>query len=114
LERLLGSAPEKPIDASQLQAVETQTQAIAAARREKVAAAGGELVGAALSLVAELIDEGPPPKEELVGSLRQGLLECVQRDQAGRPHLRISLPDDAALGKLAESLARLLIAHDNT
>jgi hypothetical protein len=46
----------------------------------------------------------------MVDRPREGLNESPDRDEAGRPQLKITLPDDAALGQFAETLARLLIA----
>jgi superfamily II DNA or RNA helicase len=110
LERLLGEQKEAPIDRS----CEAQVAAEAARlveRREKVAAAGGQLVGAALQLVGELIaDQGrPTPDPQTVDRLRAGLADSIERDEAGRPQLRITLNDDAALSQFAETLARLLV-----
>ena len=110
LEKLLGRQPDAPIDVSAQQAVEDQTQRIAH-QREQVAAAGGQLVDAALQMVGALVggEQQPEPDGELVQKLRNGLAETVDRDESGRPRLQITLPDDGALGRFAESLARLLV-----
>ncbi len=110
LERLLGAMREAPIDESQQVRVISQTQRLTQ-RREKVAAAGGQLIGAALSLVSELIDaqNRPAPDPALVNRLREGLAQSVERDESGRPQLRVTLPDENALTGFAETLARLLI-----
>jgi superfamily II DNA/RNA helicase len=110
LERLLGDRPAAPIDVSQQQRVEAETREIAA-RREKVAAAGGELLGAALHLVGELIDTGREADPATVRELQTGLSKCVERDETGRPQLRITLPSDEALSGLATTLAKLLLAQ---
>ena len=81
-------------------------------RREKVASAGGELLGAALNLVGELIDTGTSPDPATIDQVRTGLDNCVARDDTGRPQLRITLPNDEALNTLATSLARLLVAQN--
>jgi SNF2 family DNA or RNA helicase len=109
LERLLGEQPVAPIDVSQQRAVEAQTAAISDARRNKVAAAGGELLGAALNLVGELLDNGTQPNKEVVAQMREGLAQCVDRDPSGRPRLSISLPDEESLNTLAHTLAKLLV-----
>jgi hypothetical protein len=110
LEQLLGTRPAAPIDRSQQLAVESQTKEIAA-RRDKVAAAGGELLGAALKLVGELIDNGSSPDPRTVDQIRNGLADCVDRAPDGRPQVRFTLPNDAALGDLATTLAKLLISE---
>lgn len=112
LEKLLGRQPDAPIDTSLQHATEAEIQRLAE-RRSHVAAAGGQLVDAALQLVGALIGgEGrPAPDGALVQKLHSGLTETVERDEAGRPRLQITLPDDGALGRFAESLARLLVAQ---
>jgi len=110
LERLLGEKPEPPVDESRQEQVATETLALTQ-RQQRVASAGGELLGAALSLVGELVggDQAAEPDAKLVGQLRSGLEENIERDEAGRPQLRIALENDEALGKLAQTLARLLV-----
>ncbi len=108
LEKILQPKLLPAVDESQQRQVEDQATAIAE-RRQRVSAAGGQLLGAALSMVGELVggNANPPDParvEQLVGSLA----ECIERDEAGRPQLTISLPDDNALRSLAETLARLL------
>jgi superfamily II DNA/RNA helicase len=112
LQRLLGEQPAAPIDASQQRAVEAETRDIAA-RRDKVAAAGGELLGAALNLVSELVQDGSPPDSGTVDLIRSGLDGCVERAADGRPQLRFTLPDDDSLNGLATTLAKLLVANQS-
>jgi SNF2 family DNA or RNA helicase len=109
LEKLIEPARPAPVDESQRLRIEAEALQIAE-RRERVSAAGGELVGAALRLVGELVggDHAAPPAAERVAALERNLAACVARDAAGRPQLTISLPDDGALRGLAETLARLL------
>jgi superfamily II DNA/RNA helicase len=111
LERLIGEQPDAPIDRSREDQVVEQARRVAE-RREKVAAAGGQLVGAALQLVGELIasQDRPAPDPQTVDRLRAGLSDSIERDESGRPQLKITLADDAALGQFAETLARLLVA----
>lgn len=113
VERLLGKQPAAPVDQSGLEHAETEARQVAE-RRERVAAAGGQLVGAAMQLVGELIAERnrPAPDPALVNRLHSGLAETVERDEMGRPQLRLTLPDDEALGQFAETLARLLVPQE--
>ena len=112
LEVLLGSRPEAPVHEvmkERLGGSEASSGADSP-RRERVAAAGGELLGAAFKLLGELVspsDSGPPP-EALVASLRSGLEACVEGEE--QPRLTITLPDRATLDQLSQSLARLLMA----
>ncbi len=109
LEQLLGKKPAAPIDTSQQQTVELEMREIAE-RRDKVAAAGGELLGAAMKLVGELIDNGTNPDPQTVNQVRAGLDGCIERDADGRPQVRFTLPDDNALNGLATTLAKLLVS----
>jgi superfamily II DNA/RNA helicase len=109
LEKILGPAPKAPVDESQKRRVEAETELVAE-RREKVSAASGQLVSAALALAGELISRPgeESPAEETVDRLTDRLSECVETDSEGRPQLTISLPDKDALRGLATTLAKLL------
>ncbi len=93
-----------------------------AARRERVAAAGGELLGAVFRFLGELVQEGQPaptegdggiatstPSQSIVQGIRNRLDECVVEED-GRPRLTLTLPDRSALDHLAQALSRLLVA----
>ena len=83
-------------------------------RRERVAAAGGELLGAVFNFLGELVakDATPQSAEGLVNQLRTRLDECVAPDSSGRPRLTVTLPDRGALDSLAQTLARLVVAGE--
>ena len=112
LERLLGEKPPAPVDESLLREVEaettTQVERRDVERREKVAAAGGELLGAALNLVGQLLDNGSPPDAETVSVIQRRLTDSIEKDESGRPQLRFTLPNEEAVKGLAETLAKLL------
>ncbi len=111
LEVLLGARCEAPVDQSVRQQEQKNIQRLTESQRDRVAAAGGELLGAAFKLLGELVEQTPtsPPPPELVSSLRSGLGACVDEDQAGQPRLTVTLPDRSALDQLAQTLARLLV-----
>jgi superfamily II DNA or RNA helicase len=111
LEKLLGPVPDAPLDVSKQRDVETETVAISA-HRDRVASAGGELLGAALNLIGQLVDipEAREPSPETVDRLRTSLAGCTDEDENGRPQLKITLPDRQSLDNLATTLARLLVA----
>jgi superfamily II DNA/RNA helicase len=110
LEQLLGTKPAAAVDASLQQKVESDAEQIAA-RRSKVAAAVGELLGAAIKLVGELIDSASVPDPQAVKQVRAGLDNCVERDPDGRLQVRFALPDDNSLNDLATALAKLLVSE---
>ncbi len=108
LEVLLGAKPDAPIDQSE----KSRQEALAAgtARREQLALAGGELLGAALSFVGQLL----PPRDEsdqtrrLAETVKRRLVECMGQSEDGRMTLTVTLRDASAVDHLADSLARLL------
>jgi superfamily II DNA or RNA helicase len=109
LEVLLGAKPIAPTDETTKQVAEAE-QRQAAERRERVAAAGGEMLGAAFKFLGELVaSQADKPAEPGVATdLRNRLSECVEEDANGRPKLTVTLPDRAALNQLADALAQLL------
>ncbi len=111
LEVLLGAKPEAPVDESQRRASDT-VSARETEHRERLAAAGGELLGATFKFLGELVAQQPTaaPPEPMVTELREQLFGCVQEDASGRQQLTISLPDRTALDELAQTMAKLLAA----
>lgn len=112
LERLLGARPEAPCDQSMKVACEADLAEAAAAHRDRVAAAGGELLGAAFKLLGELVSQDAPssPPEALMAGVRSGLEACTDEDGAGKPRITFTLPNRESLDQLAQTLARLLVA----
>ena len=111
LEVLLGAKPEAPLDVTKREEVAQQVEQLDG-RRDRVAAAGGEMLGAVFSFLGELVtqNESQPPAEPLVAQVRDRLNECVEEDPSGRQRLTVTLPDRRALDTLAQTLARLLLA----
>ncbi len=111
LEVLLGAKPQAPLDVSQR--TEAMPVEIRHMHRERVAAAGGELLGAVFNFLGELVSQersAAPPAPDTVASLKQRLAECVEEDAQGRQQLSITLPNREMLDNLATTLARLLVA----
>jgi superfamily II DNA/RNA helicase len=110
LEVLLGAKPEAAIDESQK--ADQQSEADLLARRDRVAAAGGELLGAAFHFLGELMADRAPAgaTAQLTDDLRRRLGECVEQDADGRQRLTVTLPGPEALENLSRSLACLLAA----
>jgi len=110
LEILLGAKPEAPVDETQKQASAEATKQFSEEHRQRVSAAGGQLLGAAFQFLGELVgqkDAAAPPAA-LVDNLRAGLNSCVEQDAEGKTRLTVTLPDRNALEGLAQTLARLL------
>jgi hypothetical protein len=110
LEILLGAKAEAPLDLSAQQAREAETHQLAAAQKERVAAAGGELLGAAFKFLGELVatQADQPAEPAMAVELRSRLAQCAEDDGTGRQRLTVTLPDRAALDHLATALAQLL------
>ena len=108
LEILLGARPEASVDESQK--VDRKHEAERLVQREKVARAGGQLLGAAFTFLGEMIPSRDETQEsrKLAGLFRSRLAECMEKDAHGRLKLTVTLPDASALDALAGSLARLL------
>lgn len=111
LEVLLGAKPEAPLDVTKREEVVEQVERIVD-QRDRVAAAGGEMLGAVFHFLGELVsqDGSQPPAEPLVAEVSSRLAECAEEDASGRQRLTITLPDRNALNSLAKTLAQLMLA----
>jgi superfamily II DNA or RNA helicase len=111
LEVLVGSQPEAPLDVTSQQQAEAEVARFTE-RRERVAAAGGEMLGAVFNFLGELVaeDKTSEPPAEVVTGLRDRLGECVEQDENGQQRLTVTLPNSDALDSLATTLAKLLSA----
>ena len=117
LEVLLGEAPAAPIDESQHDRVGQEAAALAE-RKEKVAAAGGELLSAAFAFLGEVLpqpvsendtdlDRDRRAQETAAKSIRDSLGECLEKGEDGKTRLTVTLPDGNAIDQLAQALAKL-------
>jgi hypothetical protein len=108
LEVLLGARPDGAIDESQRAEVEREAERLA--RKEKIASAGGQLLGAAFAFIGEMF----PQREEkdqtlqLTETFKKRLSECLDKDEDGRLKMTITLPDESLLDNMAKSLAQIL------
>jgi superfamily II DNA or RNA helicase len=111
LEVLLGAKPEAPVDVTKQEEVLLQTEQIVD-HRDRVAAAGGEMLGAVFHFLGELVsqEQTQQPAEPIVEQVRNRLNECVEEDASGRQRLTVTLPDRRSLDTLAQTLARLMLA----
>ena len=112
LEILLGAKPEAAADIQE----PAPARALSTGHQERVAAAGGEMLGAVFNFLGELVaqdDQTTAPPTALVDNLKQRLGDCVTEDQSGRQRLSITLPDRQALDHLAETLAHLLVTQSS-
>lgn len=106
LEVLLGAVPEAPVDVSEQRRLAQEAEA--AARRERLMTAAGQMLTAAFSFVNELVPVGvEAPAPAAVEAMHKSLSECLTRDAQGRLQLTVTMPDAAALAPLAASMARL-------
>ena len=110
LEILLGEKPDAAEDESMRQQVEKEAEALA--RKEKVAAAGGKLVGAAFAFIGEMFSAREESEEmtQLAGAFKAKLSDCMEKADDGTLKMTISLPDEAFLDNMARSLAQMVSA----
>jgi len=112
LEILLGAKPEAAADELE----PAQAMAPLSGHQERVAAAGGEMLGAVFHFLGELVtqdDQTPAPPTALVDNLKQRLNHCVTEDESGRQRLSVTLPNRKALDNLASTLAQLLATQSS-
>lgn len=109
LEVLIGAKPEAAPDMSEKQRLEAEARAVSE-RRERMSAAGGQLLASAFSFLAELAPAPASPEEIRSTSerVKEQLASCMEKDDQGRMRLTFTLPDPAVLSTMAESLARLV------
>ena len=95
LEPLLGDAPA------------------AQAKATKVSEAGGQLITAAFSFLAEMLPTEQKQNKAATEAIRESLQSCMQTGEDGKQHLTITLPDNEALDKLAASLGQIMASRGN-
>ena len=112
LEILLGEKPDAALDESQKAQVEREAQGLQ--QRERMARAGGQLLGAAFAFVGEMFPEkGETEKTlQMAETFKGRLSECLEKDEDGSLKMTITLPDESALDNLAKSLARMVSLSD--
>lgn len=108
LETLLGERPVAAQDRTRRQHVQQEAEALAA-RQQRVAAAGSQVITAVCELVNQMVpNAAAPPDDGVLRAVRGGLESLVTPDAQGRPQMHLTLPDTAALDQLANALARLI------
>jgi superfamily II DNA/RNA helicase len=108
LEVLLGTKPDAALDESRKREVEEESERLA--RKEKIAAAGGQLFGAAFAFIGELFARNKQIEEsaQVVELFKKRLSECVEKGEDGHLKMTITLPDESVLNGMARSLAQVL------
>jgi superfamily II DNA/RNA helicase len=108
LEVLLGTAPVAHIDESGRAGVEREVRELA--RKERIAVAGGQLLGAAFAFMGEMFAQHEETEQtrQTAQALKQKLSECLAKDAEGKIRMTISLPDESVLDNLAKSLAQIM------
>jgi superfamily II DNA/RNA helicase len=108
LEILLGAKPDAALDESRKAEVEREAERLAL--RERVASAGGQLLGAAFAFVGEMLPKKEETEEtlQMAESLKSRLSDCLEKDERGQLRMTITFPDESILNNLAKSLAQIL------
>jgi len=78
--------------------------------KERVASAGGQLLGAAFAFIGVMLPkkEGAEETLRMAETLKSRLSECLEKDENGRLKMTITLPDESVLNNMANSLAQIL------
>ncbi len=108
MEVLIGEKPDAPVDESMKEDREKEAKIIA--KKEKVAEAGGQLIGAAFNFLGEMFkgEEENDQTTQLASAFKERLSECMDKDEDGRVTLKVSLPDESALDDMARALAQMV------
>ena len=108
LEVLLGTKPDAPQDESLREQVEKEAEILS--RKERVANAGGQLIGAAFAFIGEMFTGTDEPEQtaQLAETFKSKLSEGLEKGEDGKLKMTISFPDEDALDNLAKSLARMV------
>jgi SNF2 family DNA or RNA helicase len=108
MEVLIGEKPDAPVDESMKEDREKEAKAIA--KKEKVAEAGGQLIGAAFNFLGEMFKgkEETEQTAQLTNAFKERLSECMDKDENGKVTLKVTLPDESALDNMARSLAQMV------
>jgi len=108
LEILLGRPEDAPLDMSELE--RQKQQAEKTVRKEKVAAAAGELFTSAFNLLDQIMpqqsDDGM--LEQKKEAIKTHLQDCLEMDDQGKLELKLKLPNQSALDNIAAALAKLI------
>ena len=110
LEILLGAKPEAAEDESMK--AQMAREAAALVKKEKMAAAGGRLVGAAFAFIGEMFSDGDDTGQmkTLTDTFTAKLNDCLEKNEDGSLKMTISLPDKDFVNNMAQSLARMALA----
>lgn len=108
LEVLLGTKPDAAMDVSQKAEVEKEAERLA--QKERLASAGGQLIGAAFAFIGEMFPQREETEQniEMAKIFQKRLSECLEKDEKGRLKMTISIPDESVLDNMAKSLAQIL------
>ena len=107
LEILLGRPEDAPLDMSELERQKQQAEKVA--RKEKVAAAAGELFASAFNLLGQIMPQQPDDErlEQKKEAIKTHLQDCLETNDQGQIELKLKLPDQSALDNIAAALAKL-------
>jgi SNF2 family DNA or RNA helicase len=108
LEILLGAKPDAALDESRKIKVEREAERLA--QKQRMATAGGQLIGAAFAFIGEIFSQQTEKEQntQIAETLKKRLSECLEKDEDGQLKMTISLPDESVLDNMAKSLAQIL------
>jgi superfamily II DNA/RNA helicase len=90
---------------------ESSTSSASVAHRERLAAAGGELLDAVFQFLDTLVNQDqnlPAPSAATVSAVQNRFQACMEPASDGRARLTFTLPNSNSISQLATTLARML------
>ena len=89
---------------------EAELTAARLVKKESVAAAGGQLVGAAFSFIGELFKDQASDAidPQMTAAFKTRLMDCMEKTADGRINMTITLPDESFLEAMAQSLSTMV------
>lgn len=107
LEILLGRPEDAPLDLSELEKKKQQAEKVA--RKEKVAAAAGDLFTSAFNLLCEIMPQQDSKErhEQKKDAIKKHLQNCLEKDEQGQLTLKLKLPSQSSLDNISAALAKL-------
>lgn len=108
MEVLIGEKPDAPVDESMKEQSEKEVKILA--QKEKIADAGGQLIGAAFNFLGEMFAKEKETEQtsQLTKAFKERLSECVDKDENGKIILKVSLSDESVIDNMAKSLASMV------
>ena len=104
------SSPQPEAAEDESMKAQVERQATVLVKKEKVATASGQLVGAAFAFIGEMFSSADETEKivSLTEAFRSKLNECMEKNDDGSLSMTIRMPDDTFVQNMARSLAQMV------